>query len=152
MQIQPVTGWQDHVSAGRRYIKVAEGGQRRPGVFNNELVFQLAAMAIEKIIVGLCHYHRRLPVDHTLSGLVETLASVCPLDAELIDRIRRIEAVDDMCTLSPVLRRPPGDRETTDIVAVAQEVARLADRLLPLSCPEPSAPSPDPLSTAGEQR
>jgi hypothetical protein len=71
MQMQSITGWQDHILAGRQYLKTASKGLSRPAVFNNELIFQLAAMAIEKLMVGVCQYHQQMPVDHTLSGLVE---------------------------------------------------------------------------------
>ena len=61
MQIPSITGWQEHILAGRDYLKTASNGFSRPAVFNNELIFQLAAMAIERLIVGMAHYHRQLP-------------------------------------------------------------------------------------------
>ncbi len=97
-------------------------------MFNNELMLQLAAMAIEKLIVGLSQHHQRMPDDHTLSGLVAGLASVCPLDAALAGRIARIEAVDDMCALTAERRPPPQDADIDEILALGQAVARFVDR------------------------
>lgn len=131
MEIQSVTGWQDHILAGRRYLKAAQNGKARPAVFNNELVFQLAAMAIEKLIVGVSQYHHQMPNDHTLSGLVAGLAEVCPLEADLADRIKGIETMDDMCALSVDHRRPPGDDDIREILAVGREVVRFVDRHVP---------------------
>jgi hypothetical protein len=37
-------------------------------VFNNELIFQRAAMAIEKLMVGVFQYYHQMPFDHTLDG------------------------------------------------------------------------------------
>jgi len=131
MILQSITGWDDHIAAGRKYLKTADNGRSRPSVFNNELIFQLAAMAIEKLIVGVSQYHRQAPVDHTLSGLVEGLEAVCPMEADLAGRIRRIEAMDDMCSLSVVHRQPPEDAAFQEILAVGSEAARFVDRSIP---------------------
>lgn len=131
MIFQSITGWDDHIAAGRKYLKTAGNGRSRPSVFNNELIFQLAAMAIEKLIVGVSQYHRQVPVDHTLSGLVEGLEAVCPMEADLAGRIRRIEAMDDMCSLSVAHRQPPEDADVQEILAVGSEVARFVDKSIP---------------------
>jgi len=136
MQIQSITGWEEHILAGREYLKTASHGVSRPAVFNNELIFQLAAMAIEKLIVGMAHYHHQMPVDNTLSGLVSELSTVCPMDPELATRIQRIESIDDMCALTVEHRQPPGDETVREILAIGSEVARLVDgHLSDLSMP-----------------
>jgi len=132
MQIQSITGWQDHIQAGSQYLKTARNGLSRRAVFNNELIFQLAAMAIEKLMVGVCQYHRQMPTDHTLSGLLEALAEVCPLDAELAGMIKRVEQIDDMCTLAPDHRVPPGDVDVQGILLVGREVAGFVNQHVPV--------------------
>ena len=136
MQIQSLTGWHDHIQAGRKYLKTASKGQSRPTVFNNELIFQLTALAIEKLIVGMCQYHRQMPLDHTLSGLVEGLAPVCRLDAELAARIKWVEQIDDMCALAPANRSAPSDVEIQEILDVGRQVAGFAEGYVPFLEPE----------------
>jgi hypothetical protein len=126
-----ISGWQDHIVGGHKYLETAHKGRARPSVFNNELIFQLAAMAIEKLIVGVSQYHRLMPSDHTLSGLVAGLESVCRLDAGLVERIRRIESVDDMCTLAVHHRQAPDNEAVTEILAVGEAVARFVDQQVP---------------------
>ncbi|WP_319405228.1 hypothetical protein [uncultured Desulfosarcina sp.] len=131
MQIQSITGWHEHILAGSKYLKTASNGRSRPGVFNNELIFQLAAMAIENLIVGVSQYHHQMPVDHTLSGLVEALSPACPMDAELADRIKAIEQIDDMCSLKPVHRNAPSDMAIQGILAVGRQVVGFARQHVP---------------------
>ena len=131
MQIQSITGWQDHILDGRKYLKTASNGQSRPAVFNNELVFQLTAMAIENLIVGVSQYHHQMPTDHTLSGLVEALSPVCPMEAELVDRIKEIEQSDDMCSLTPVLRSARSAMAIQGILEVGRRVAGFAKQHVP---------------------
>lgn len=136
MQIQAITGWRDHITAGCQYLKTAGNGLSRRAVFNNELIFQLAAMAIEKLLVGVCQYHRQMPTDHTLSGLVEALAAVCPLEADLAGTIKRVEAIDDMCSLTSDHRVPPGDRDVQRILTAGRQVARFVKRHVPWDDPD----------------
>ena len=126
MQLQSITGWNDHVQSGYQYIQAARRGVSRPAVFNNELIFQLAAMGIEKIIAGMCQYRHQMPYDHTLSGLVAELAGVCPIDPDLIEQINQIERNDDMCTLAPERRLPPSDADVREILAAGEAVVRFA--------------------------
>ena len=128
MPLQPFSDWQAHIADGRQYLQTALRGRRRPAVFNNELIFQLAAMGIEKLVVGLSQYHRQMPLDHTLSGLVAELAAVCPLDAALADRIRHIDAMEDMCALTVEHHQPPEDALIREILAVGQEVEHFVSR------------------------
>jgi hypothetical protein len=139
MQIQSITGWHDHVQSGYQYLDAARRGLSRPAVFNNELIFQLVAMGIEKIIAGLCQYHHQMPYDHTLSGLVAELDGVCPIEPELIQQIRQIECNDDMCTLDPERRTPPSDADVREVLAAGEAVVRFARRTLPADNPQSTA-------------
>lgn len=131
MPEHPISGWQDHIVAGRQYLNAAGNGRRRPAVFNNELVFQMSAMAIEKLIAGLCQYHRRMPNDHTLTGLVAGLDTVCPMAPKLARRITLLEIRDDMCALSVSHRQPPSDTDIEEILSVGRAVSRFVDSHVP---------------------
>jgi hypothetical protein len=131
MTLQAISDWDDHIEAGRKYLKTASNGLSRSNIFNNELIFQLAAMGIEKIILGLCQYHHQMPCDHTLSGLVTELAGVCPMDPALVERIKRIERIDDMCSLTPEKRIPPGDEVVQEMLGVGEAIDRFACQTVP---------------------
>jgi hypothetical protein len=120
--------WAEHISAGRQYLKTAGNGLGRPAVFNNALIYQLTAMAVEKLLVGVFQYHRKMPADHTLEGLVDELAHFCPLEEDLAARIRQLGRFDDMCPLVPVNRIVPDDKEIRAILAVGHQVAAFAGR------------------------
>jgi len=128
--------WEEHISAGRKYLKTAGNGLARPLVFNNELIYQLTAMAVEKLLVGVFQYHRKMPADHTLEGLVDELALFCPLDKDLADGIKGLGRFDDMCPLVPVNRSIPSDMEIKTILTVGREVASFAEQQVrqPVNC------------------
>ena len=93
MEIQSLRDWQQHFEEGQKLLKTASGGLKRPAVFNNELIYQLTAMAVEKLLVGLWQYHGELPADHTIDGLVDGLLPICPLSLSLAEQVKGNGAV-----------------------------------------------------------
>jgi hypothetical protein len=120
--------WQEHVAAGRKYLQTACRGLDRPAVFNNVLIYHLAAMAIEKLLVGVWQYHRQMPGDHTLDGLVDGLAGICPLGKDLAEGIKYVGRFDDMCPLAPPSRSVPDDMEIRAMLAVGKQVVGFVQR------------------------
>ena len=104
-----LSDWREHILAGNSYLKTARKGLKRAHVFTNALIHQLTAMGIERLLVGMYHYHRQMPADHTLSGLVDGLDLLCPLPVDLADGIKALEQYDDMCPLLPTHRNVPDD-------------------------------------------
>ena len=119
--------WQEHITAGRKYLETASNGLTRPVVFNNELIYHLTAMAIEKLLVGVWQYHQQMPADHTLNGLVDGLVKFCPMDKDLSDGIKETGRFDDMCPLVPVNRSIPNDIQIKAMLAVGQQMAIFAE-------------------------
>lgn len=120
--------WQEQIQAGRKYLQTAQKGLNRPGVFNNELIYHLTAMAIEKLLVGVFQYHHEMPVDHTLGGLVDDLQHLCPLEKALAENIKALGRFDDMCPLIPVDRKLPNDLEIKAMLAVGRQVVAYAEQ------------------------
>jgi hypothetical protein len=74
-----------------------------------------------------------MPFDHTLDGLVDGLARICPLDKDLADGIKDIGRFDDMCPLVPVKRCIPTDMEIQAILAVGRQVGAFAEQQVRIS-------------------
>ena len=120
--------WEDHIRTGRKYLETAVNGLARPAVFNNTLIFQLTAMAVEKLLVGVFQYNGKMPCGHTLDGLVDELSLFCPLDKDLAEKIKELGRFDDMCPLVPVNRIIPDAVQIKAILAVGDQVAEFAGR------------------------
>ena len=128
MQQALILDWQDHIDTGCKYLNTARNGLKRPSVFNNELIYHLTAMAIEKLLVGVYQFHKQMPADHTLGGLVDDLASFCYLDKDLGERIKDLARFDDMCPLVPVNRTIPSDAQIKAMLVVGTQVSEFATR------------------------
>lgn len=118
--------WQNHIETGNSYLKTARNGLKRPMVFNNELIYQLTAMAIEKFLVGVHQFHRQMPADHTLDGLVNDLAGLCHLDRDLAEGVKSLGRMDNMCPLTPANRIHLSDIQIKVVLDLGEQVADFA--------------------------
>ena len=124
MQRHSISGWRIHMDNGRRYMDTARRGLARPEVFTNDLILQLAAMAMESLLVSVWQYYGYLPYDHTLSGLVEGLADFCPLSEAFVNCAKQVEGFDDICTLLPGFRRSPSDADIAGILNCGEQLVQ----------------------------
>jgi hypothetical protein len=128
MKTNPISSWKEHMDAGQRYLRTAMNGRGRKTVFNNPLIYQLTAMAIEHLLVSVYQYHGQMPEDHTLDGLVEGLLSMGVMPAGLAESIKGVGRFDDMCPLLPVNPRVPDDMEIEAMLVTGRQVVDFAQR------------------------
>ncbi len=127
MKCNSSLGWQTHLEAGQRYLRTAINGRTRKSVFNNKLTHQLTAMAMEHLLVGVYHYHQKIPEDHTLDGLVDGILSFCSMSPSLAEEIKSVGRYEDLCPMVPVNSWVPNDLEIQAILAIGQRVAGFVD-------------------------
>jgi hypothetical protein len=128
MKSNPITSWKEHMDTGQRYLKTAMNGRGRKSVFNNQLIYQLTAMAVEHMLVSVYQYHGQMPADHTLDGLVEGLTSMGLMHDDLAESIKGLGRFDDMCPLLPVNPRVPDDMEIETMMVTGRQVVGFAQQ------------------------
>jgi len=127
MNLNSKMDWQKHLLAGQRYLSTATKGLSRRSVFNNALIYQLTAMAIEHLLVSVYRWHGQMPIDHTLDGLVDGLSALELMAPDLAEQIKGLGRYDDMCPLVPVNPCIPDDTEIKAILAVGRQVVGFAE-------------------------
>ena len=126
MKCKSSLDWQEHLEAGRRYLRAAVNGQARKSVFNNTLTHQLTAMAMEHLLVGVYYYHQKMPEDHTLDGLVDGMLSFCSMSSVLAAEIKSVGRYEELCPMVPVNPWVPNDMEIQAILSIGRRVAGFA--------------------------
>lgn len=89
----------EFIQEGHKYLKTARNGLKRREVFNNELIFNLISLSVEKLLVGLCMHRGHMPADHTLAGIVGETNRLCPMEEPLLEAIQMMDRVQDLCSL-----------------------------------------------------
>lgn len=135
MNTESSLDWCKHLETGERYLKTATNGLARKSVFNNTLIHQLTAMAVEHMLVAVYQYYRQMPTDHTLDGLVDGLSPYCSINPVLVKEIKSIGRYDDLCPLAPVNPWVPNDMEIQAILAIGRQVLGFAELQVNQSAP-----------------
>ncbi|MDA8137374.1 MAG: hypothetical protein M0036_01870 [Desulfobacteraceae bacterium] len=125
-----VGSWPEYIAQGRQYFKAARGGRKRPEVFTNELVSHLIGLSVEKLLMGLCLRHGRLPADHTLGGIVSEVQSLCPMERMLAEEIALMDRAQDLCALDPRLPLAMSDQRVAHMLETNARVAEYVEEKL----------------------
>jgi hypothetical protein len=123
--------WSEFVQEGDAYLKTARGGQKRPGVFTPEILYNLLAMAIEKHIMAALIFKGTLADNHTFTDMIHSAKELCPLSDALIAKLIELESYQEICPVFDGYNRkefPIG--EVPGMVAAAEEVQRWSRQLI----------------------
>jgi HEPN domain-containing protein len=83
--------WKMYIDHGKAFYKYAVSGLNRPEKFNEDALFNLAAMAIEKLSIGFLMGNSVLPRGHSFQNLVDSMNQVVPLPHSLKEEITRLD-------------------------------------------------------------
>lgn len=99
IRTQAIDDWQEYKGEGRQYLQLAETAFRKKNkTFTTEILYNLIAMAIEKLVMSALMEIGRLPYNHTMHDLVDALERWMPEAVEGIgEPIRQLDSYQDIC-------------------------------------------------------
>lgn len=99
---------------GNAYFRRAE--EFDSGGYGHSLVFNVAAMALERYLVALCHLHGAEPDNHNFTCLMDAVETVVEVPPELNRKIRYLdESIFGICSLDEYYHGTP-EKEDTDMI------------------------------------
>ncbi|MEW6595743.1 MAG: hypothetical protein AB1413_12845 [Thermodesulfobacteriota bacterium] len=123
MQLVQLEDWRQFNKEGNDYLKTALGAAtKRREVFTAEVLYNLAAMAIEKHIMALLMFHGDLADNHTMRDLILSLERHLSLDPGLRERLLFIDAFQEICDQESYCHTPPNETDLAQILHTAEEV------------------------------
>lgn len=115
--------WQEFAKDGDGYLCTAlKAAAKRREVFTPEILYNLAAMAIEKHFMALLMFHGDLADNHTMADLIHSVERHLTLEQNLKERLIFLDAFQEICDQDNIRRRPPNETELKAILATAREV------------------------------
>ncbi|MBN2628794.1 MAG: hypothetical protein JXA95_19175 [Spirochaetales bacterium] len=103
--------WKTYLEHGEEFYLCAKGGYERPEKFNEDALFNLAAMAIEKYSMGYLMKNGILPEGHTFQDITEKLDSVIPLSEDLKEELLGLDKYQQSFCSLEIFRPDPITRE-----------------------------------------
>ncbi len=91
----------EFLAEARKYHKTGVNGWRnRPEIFNAEICYNLLGLTIEKYFMAFLVSKGDIADNHTFSDLIDSYERTKPFPKELGDRMKKLEALQNLCPLA----------------------------------------------------
>lgn len=125
---QAIDDWQSYRAEGQQFLDLAERAFRGKNKnFTPEILYNLIAMAIEKLVMGALMAIGRLPYNHTMHDLVAALEQWMPETIQgMEDEICRLDSYQEICDPYACTIKVPTAAEVESMIVLARRLeARL---------------------------
>jgi len=106
---------------GVRYHDVCLRAWPAKPVFTPEIIYQMSAMAMEKMFMAWMTEQSALPENHTLRDLVRAADKIEALPIELRKDLLRMDRFMDLCPLVPMNLPKPQEADVPSFLSVMGE-------------------------------
>ena len=132
---EPIKGWEEYLREGKQFLATANNAYtQRKEPFTTPILYNLVAMAIEKLIMALLMKSGKLPYNHTMHDLVEAIDEFLPGElAGLGNELKAWDGFQDICDMESYSITPPtmgqiGGMLTLALKVQARVMASVIDR------------------------
>ncbi len=129
-QIKPteaIEGWEEFLHDGDAYLKTGHGAHaRRADVFTPEILYNIIAMAIEKLVMAALMKHGALPYNHTMADLVAAMEETFPgVMDDIKTDLLTLDSYQEICDVDSFNIRPPEPEAIPGMLALATRLQKL---------------------------
>ena len=121
-----IDNWQEYRRDGEQFLNTAATAFRKGNSrFTPETLFNLVAMAIEKLVMAFLMKQGDLAENHTMGDLFRALEKHVGHHPELARQFAYLDSFQEICVIETYRRQVPTAEETAAIVAIGENVQRL---------------------------
>ncbi len=114
--------WNEFYSEGILYMRTAEKSIRRAEIFTPVIIYNVTAIAIEKLLMGACLSGGHLPFCHTLSGMADYAKSIIGLDENLVNDMNIMDSMQMICLEESFSSKEPDLEDVPFFIDVMKRV------------------------------
>jgi hypothetical protein len=97
--------------------------------FNNDLIYNLILISIEKNIMAICMKNNYLPENHTITDLICAVKKIISLDEQLEKNLLEIEKYQFICTMIDYNRDIGQIKDINLVINTGHEVNEIAKKI-----------------------
>ncbi|MBU2701359.1 hypothetical protein Ga0466249_002473 [Sporomusaceae bacterium BoRhaA] len=112
---------------GKSYHRRAEQFAHKGHHFS--LIFNIAAIALERYLVALCDLYGIMPQNHNYTCLMDTLEGIIDFPPALNEEIRSLDLIFGICSLENYHHGAPESSDSKRILSLCNEVRQLIDQI-----------------------
>lgn len=125
---EAIQGWEEYLHDGDAFLRTGlsayEKGRK---AFTPEILYNIVAMAIEKLVMAALMRHGSLPYNHTMKDLVEAMVEVFPKEiAEIQEALLDLDKYQNICEVETFTIITPDRNEIPKMLALAVKMQTLA--------------------------
>ena len=119
-----IDDWEQYRLEGEQFLNLAEGAfLNKKKAFTTEILYNLIAMAIEKLVMGALMEIGRLPYNHTMHDLVAALVEWLPETIQgLEESVRALDSYQEICDPYICTIKIPTATEIESMLALARSL------------------------------
>ena len=92
------------------------------------LVFNIAAVALERYLVALCDLYGEDPRNHNYITLMKTVETLVEVPKELNRRIKAMDWIFGICSIDEYRHPNPDEKDMENVLVLCVEVQKLIDQ------------------------
>lgn len=124
-------GVKKFLEEGDAYLKTARGGQKRPGIFTPEILYNILGLAIEKHVMAALISRGELADNHTFTDLIDATKQIGEIDSEIADQLRKFESYQNICPVFAGYHRAEVPAEAIpEMIETAEAVRGWAQKMI----------------------
>ncbi|WP_136795466.1 MULTISPECIES: hypothetical protein [Desulfosediminicola] len=128
--IVSIDDWQDYLRDGQQFLSTAVGAfSKKRKAFTSEALYNITAMAIEKLIMGFLMKNGDLAENHTMTDLAAALERHTGPLPDLHKKLLFLDSFQDICDPDEYQYVVPDEHQVSVILDIGLEVQQL---ILPL--------------------
>ena len=119
---QSIENFEEFKVEGLQYLQLAENAfAKKKKAFTTEILYNIAAMAIEKLVMSALMEIGRLPYNHTMHDLVDALEKWMPETVVgMADSIRELDSYQEICDPDAISTIVPTVSEIEHMLVLAR--------------------------------
>lgn len=122
----PIDDWGQYRLEGQQYLNLADAAfTKKKAAFTPIILYNIFAMAIEKLVMSALMEVGRLPYNHTMYDLVEAMELWLPEKiAGMGERLRALDRYQEICDLENTRIIEPTMDELAQMLQVSRQLER----------------------------
>ena len=114
--------WDEFYSHGIQYMKTVEKSGERKDLFTPVIIYNMSALAIEKLLMGVLILHGDLPYSHTLGGMADFAKNILGLDDKLVNDMSIMGEMQMICSEDDISFRDPKSEDIPFFIDVMKRI------------------------------
>ncbi len=115
------TDWKTFYKEGKRFLEIAEKGSEKSEKFTPEILYNMASMSIEKLFMAYFLKTGKMPYNHTLLDLVDSIKEYEEIPGTLENSLLAMSAFQEICSIEMYERKEATVQDVEFFLKTARE-------------------------------